>query len=583
MDASIIDSDLRRRARSLYWQGWRICRISEEIGVNASTVHSWKLRDGWDEADPVTRVSETLEARIIQLINKADKEGKDFKEIDLLGRQMERLARVGKYNQTGKEADLNPTINNRNAAPKRKPRRNVFEPEQVVKLRESFFDQLFDYQHVWYKAALENRIRDILKSRQIGATWYFAREALLDAAENGNNQIFLSASKAQAHVFKQYIIQFAQEADVELNGDPMVLDNGAQLHFLGTNSRTAQSYHGNLYFDEYFWVYKFQELRKVASGMAMHKKWRQTYISTPSSITHDAYPFWTGALYNKGRPKDQRVEIDTTHAALASGLRCADGQWRQIVTVEDAVAGGCDLFDLDQLRLEYSAEEYSNLLMCEFIDDTLSIFSLAEMQRCMVDSWEVWEDYKPFAMRPFGYKTVWIGYDPALSGDSAGLVVIAPPAVPGGKFRGLEKHRFKGMDFAAQADFIKKLTERYAVSYIGVDATGVGHGVYQLVKEFFPAVRKFVYSPEVKSALVLKAKDVITHGRLEFDASWTDLAQSFMAIRKTITASGRQVTYDAGRSDEIGHADLAWATMHALAHEPLAGATETNRSILEIY
>lgn len=48
---------------------------------------------------------------------------------------------------------------------------------------------------------------------------------------------------------------------------------------LGTNSRTAQSYHGNLYFDEYFWVPKFGELRKVASAMAAQKQYRQTYFS----------------------------------------------------------------------------------------------------------------------------------------------------------------------------------------------------------------------------------------------------------------------------------------------------------------
>lgn len=55
---------------------------------------------------------------------------------------------------------------------------------------------------------------------------------------------------------------------------------------------------------------------------------------------------------------------------FAGGARGADGQWRQIVTIEDAIAGGCDLFDLDQLRLEYSDEEFANLLMCEFVDDS---------------------------------------------------------------------------------------------------------------------------------------------------------------------------------------------------------------------
>jgi hypothetical protein len=75
--------------------------------------------------------------------------------------------------------------------------------------------------------------------------------------------------------------------------------------------------------------------------------------------------------------------------------------------------------------------------------------------------------------------------------------------------------------------------------------------------------------------------DVIRAGRLEFDSGWVDLAAAFMAIKKTTTASGRQVTFEAGRSEETSHADLAWATMHALANEPLEGATNTNRGFME--
>jgi uncharacterized protein YjcR len=78
---------------------------------------------------------------------------------------------------------------------------------------------MFEYQKHWWRAGVENRIRNLLKSRQIGATYYFAREALIDALTTGRNQIFLSASKAQAHVFKQYIIEFAREVDVDLKGD----------------------------------------------------------------------------------------------------------------------------------------------------------------------------------------------------------------------------------------------------------------------------------------------------------------------------------------------------------------------------
>jgi hypothetical protein len=357
---------------------------------------------------------------------------------------------------------------------------------------------------------------------------------------------------------------------VELKGDPIVLANGATLYFLGTNVRTAQSYHGNLYMDEYFWIQKFQEFRKVASGMAMHSQWRQTYFSTPSAMSAEAYPFWTGTLFNRGRKKTERVEVDVSHAALKDGQRCGDGQWRQIVTVEDAVAGGCNLFDLEQLRLEYSPDEYGNLLMCLFVDDTASIFPLALLMRCMVDSWEVWEDFRPFHTQPLGNRDVWLGYDPAVNGDSAALVVVAPPAVSGGKFRLLERHQFRGMDFQAQADQVRTALTRYNVAYIGIDTTGVGQGVYQLVRQFYPAASPIQYSADRKVGMVLKALDVMNKGRLEFDAGWTDVAQSFMAIRKTTTDSGRQVTFKADRSDEVSHADLAWATMHALVHEPLA-------------
>ena len=578
--------DPRRQALLLYFQGYRIARIAEMLGEKAATVHSWKKRDKWGEYGPLEQMQITTAARYCQLILKPQKEGRDFKEIDLLARQSERHARIGKFNNGGNEADLNPNIASRNSGPRKPPEKNAFSDEQFKKLESIFHESMFGYQRQWWEAGNNFAVRNLLKSRQIGATFFFAREALVDALKTGRNQIFLSASKAQAHVFKQYIIEFAREVDVELKGDPMTLGNGACLYFLGTNARTAQSYHGNLYLDEYFWIPKFQELQKVASGMALHKQWRETYFSTPSSLTHSAYPFWSGTQFNKGRAKADKIDLDISHSALSRGRLCEDGQWRQIVTVEDAVQGGCNLFDLEQLRQRYSPEDYQNLLMCMFMDDLASVFQLAMLQKCMVDSWEVWEDFEALALRPFGWREVWIGYDPAKgtqNGDSAGCVVIAPPAVPGGKFRILERHQWRGMDFRAQAEAIRQLTLQYNVTYIGIDSTGVGLGVYENVKMFFPMVKEFVYNPTVKNALVLKAYDTISSGRLEFDASHLDIAQSFMSIRKTTTASGNRPTYEASRSEEASHADLAWATMHALANEPLQGEAAHTGNIMEIF
>lgn len=268
--------DVRRRAKYLYWMGWRVTEIAEAIEEKEKTVHSWKSRDEWDRADNVERIGGALEARLVQLILKDAKSGGDFKEIDLLHRQLERQARIQRFQGGGTEAELNPKLDNRNAGPKKKAARNEFSEEQIEALESAFRDQCFGYQLDWYRAG-QQRTRAILKSRQIGATFYFAREAFLDALITGRNQIFLSASKNQAHIFKAYIQAFAREVcGVEVTGDPIILANGAELHFLGTNARTAQGYHGNFYFDEFFWTFRFEELNKVASGMAMQKQYRRT-------------------------------------------------------------------------------------------------------------------------------------------------------------------------------------------------------------------------------------------------------------------------------------------------------------------
>ncbi|WP_154954733.1 terminase ATPase subunit family protein [Klebsiella grimontii] len=577
-------NDPRRQAALLYWQGFSVPQIAEMLQTKRPTVQSWKQRDQWDETAPLNRVESTLEARLIQLYAKPNLTPHDFKVADFLGRQMERFARINRYGQTGNEVDLNPNVANRNKGDRKKPTKNFFSDEAIEKLEEIFFAESFEYQLRWHRAGLEHRIRDILKSRQIGATFYFSREALLHALKTGHNQIFLSASKTQAYVFREYIIQFARLVDVDLTGDPIVIgNNGAKLIFLGTNSNTAQSHNGDLYVDEIFWIPNFQKLRKVSSGMASQSHLRSTYFSTPSTLAHGAYPFWSGELFNRGRARaSERVDIDISHDALAAGVACPDGQWRQIVTIEDALAGGCTLFNLEQLQRENSVDDFRNLFMCEFVDDKASVFPFEDLQRCMVDSLEEWEDFAPFADNPFGSRPVWVGYDPSHSGDSAGCVVLAPPVVAGGKFRILERHQWKGMDFATQAESIRQLTEKYNVEYIGIDATGLGIGVFQLVRSFYPAARDIRYTPEMKTAMVLKAKDVIRRGCLEYDVSATDITTSFMAIRKTMTSSGRSATYEASRTEEASHADVAWATMHALLNEPLtAGSGQSSSSILE--
>jgi uncharacterized protein YjcR len=576
-----IPVDARRQARSLYWRGWGVTQIAGELGLARPTVQAWKDRDKWDEAPSLTKIEDALECRLNTLIAKESKTGGDFKEIDLLMRQVVSGARIRRFEaKGGHEGDLNDRVGNRNAGERKKPVKNHFTAEQVERLTEIFEEEQFGYQRDWWEAK-DQRTRMILKSRQIGATWYFAREALIDALTGGGNQIFLSASKAQAHIFRNYIVQFAARVGVKLQGDPIVLTSelipegepAAELIFLGTNARTAQGYHGNFYFDEFFWTYGFEELNKVASAMAMHKRWRRTYFSTPSSIAHQAHGYWTGERRNRRVKKADRIEIDTSHSRLKCGTLCEDNVWRQIVTIEDAAERGCDLFDIDELRIEYAPDEFANLLMCQFVDDSLSAFKFNELQRCSVDSMIEWVDFNPLAKRPVGERQVWAGYDPQESedGDNAALVIALPPDGPGGKFRLLERHQFRGLDFESQANMIIALLARYNCSYLGIDANGVGAAVYQLLRDKMRGVVKIEYSLEAKAAMVMKAQHTFSRQRIEYDAGWIDLQSSFLSIKKALTSSGRAVTFKASRTEAVGHADLAWAAMHIFINEPLDG------------
>jgi uncharacterized protein YjcR len=442
-------------------------------------------------------------------------------------------------------------------------------PEDLDRVREALF---FEYQQEWYARKNDPatcRTRFILKSRQIGATYYFAFEAFDDAIRTGDNQIFLSASRDQAEVFKAYIIAFAHEHfGLELKGTGVItLSNGAELRFLSTNSRTAQSYHGHLYVDECFWIPDFDKMWKVASGMASHKRWRRTLFSTPSAISHQAYPMWNGDKINKGRSEADKIHIDVTHKTLQYGGLGQDRIWRHMVTVKDAERMGCKLFDIEELQAEYSTDDFANLFMCRFIDDAQSVFNLGIMMTCYAPA--DYTDYNPKAARPFGNRPVALGYDPSRTRDNASLAILAIPLQSGGKWRVLQTLDYHGQNFQYQASRIKEIFDTHNVQHIGIDTTGIGYGLYELVEQFYSRVTPINYSNDTKTALVMKAIDVIENGRFEYQGGQTDITQAFMMITKTTTSGGGNITYASNRNNTSGHADKAWSIMHALSYEPL--------------
>ncbi len=574
-----LNPELKLAAKAMYLRGMSMPEIAEKCGVSGRTVYNWRNDGLWDEIICGVTPEQAAAKRYCLLADKENKTKGDLDEMDRLFKQLEGFARIRQMEAKtaaiirGDSGSEGGSLKSQRSDKKKKVqiKNDVsgITADALEKIRTELF---FGYQHRWH-ANKHQKTRFILKSRQIGATFYFAWEAFEDAILTGDNQVFLSASKNQAFVFKAYMIGFARKYfDLELKGsDCITLSNGAELRFVSTNGRTAQGYHGHFYVDEVFWIPDFEKINDLASPMASQKKWRLTYFSTPSVKSHSAYPLWSGEKFNEDRKK--KFEFDLTHKTLKNGLLGQDRIWRNIVNIKDAEENGCDLFDIEDLKFRYSDSAFNNLFMCAFMEAGLSVFKLGDLLNCAVDSNIVWVDFKTGTVRPYGNLPVWIGYDPARRGDKSTVVVLAPPLAEGKKFRILEKLTLRGA-WRHQANEIKKLSDKYNVQFIGIDCTGPGNGVFEMVQKFYPRATAIHYGLDTKTRLVLKAQDVIEAQRIEWDAEHTDIPQAFLQVRQ-ISTGNDQITYVADRSSETGHADVAWAIMHGLSNEPL---TERRKS-----
>ncbi len=580
-----VKTDNRERARLLYAQGLSVTQISKELNEKRPTVASWKKRDAWVRASIFENVEAAMQARMLALIGMKNKGNAEYKEYDFFMKQLERTAKIKRYNEGGNGAELNPNLSKRYKEDRKPAVKNLFTEEEIDALEDAFklLIQPYKFQQRWVEILDGNkkhraaRIFMMLKSRQIGATYVIAIWALINALRTKKNKIFLSASKAQAYQFIEYIKAFVFEVlGRNVGGEPIVLsleDNTqVSLYYMGTNALTAQGRHGDVIMDEFFWIRKFKEFRAVASGMASQSHFQQVYLSTPSSVLHEAYAFWTG--------KDgvNKKDIDTSHSALKSGRYCDDGKWRLIVTIKDAIRGGFDKLDIAQLLLEYTPERFANLFMCVFLDDSNSYFPLSVLQPNMVDSWQIWDDFTPMGSKKFA-KPVWVGYDPSFTGDRPALAVIAPPEKEGQPYRVLERIHLDHMPPHVQAQHIKKICERYDVEFLGIDTTGAGISVAEHVKKFFPNYTAINYSVESKTRMALRAKELFTRRKLHFDAGSIDIAKAFIAIKQALTGSQRQMTFVSSRSKETGHSDVAWAIMNALEKAPLASTDQINDGV----
>lgn len=582
--------EIREAAKRLYLKRWTPDEIRDELDLpNNRIIYYWADKHSWRDLLREEEVDDAITRRIAILVDVPDKSNNQIKELEMLINQhvrlkkqrvdAERKATAEASGETHAEQSSKSAAGDSGSGSKgggkgkggRKAKNDISQltPEDF----EAWVDSLFDYQKLMRDVKndpTKPRTRNVLKSRQIGFTYGCAGEAFEDAVLTGENQIFISATRAQAEVFRSYIVKTAWEFfEIELKGNPIVLSNGAELHFLATSASSAQSRSGNVYVDEYFWIKDFKKVSAVVTACATQTRFHKTYFSTPSAKNHPAYPFWTGDDW-KGDNKTREFIDFPTDAELKDGGRvCPDKQWRYIIDVETAVAMGCHLIDPAELKEEYSPEVYANLYLCVFVDDSASVFKFDALSKLMIDATK-WQDFKPGEARPFGNREVWLGYDPSRTRDNACLVVVAPPIVAIEKFRCLERHYWRGLNFQHHVSEIEKVFKRYNVTYLGIDTTGIGAGVWDIIHTLHPREAVAIhYSNENKNRLVMKMIDVVESNRLQLDQDMKDLPAAFMAIKRGMSNGGGMMTFKADRSEKVGHADGFWALSHAIINEPI--------------
>lgn len=568
-------------ARTLWLMGATAQEIQTTLSLNnRRIVYTWAERYQWDKVITTESLIVKTARRINCLIEQPQKKDTDYKELDNLSRTLVQLEKADAFKRG--EVDLAPARgrkpkqkNGERKSRKKKIKNDVsgITPESLQAIEDTL---LYPHQKIWIKAGEDPktyRNRFILKSRQIGATFTFAWEAFKTAVLKGHNQIFISSTKAQAEVFKAYIFVIAKEQfDIELAGNPTILSNHAEIHYLSPNSY-ANSRSGDVYFDEVFYTRSFDKMEAVAKPMATLQEFKQTYFGAPTALSHPAYKIWSGERYTQHH-KDGVIKV-SDHKALMHGRLDVDGFWRCVCSLYDAIELGWDRVNLEQLRLETpSPERFENIYGCRFVDDAESVFKLSDLLACGVDPIAWFPEYeRENVERPAGDLPVAVGYDPARDGDNAAVSVLSIPQYYNDKFRLFETDRLTGMPATSQAYRVSNKCERFNVEYIGIDKTGPGLFMPDLVLDALeqaeidpPRIHAMQYSAELKSFLVQKAVTVIAQRRFEYDAADPDIALAFMTIRQASTNNGT-ITYYSTRTEATGHGDTAWSIMQAMAVE----------------
>ncbi|MCB2022880.1 MAG: terminase family protein, partial [Burkholderiaceae bacterium] len=522
----------RDQAREALLSGDTPEEIAQRIGCSSRTVRGWAKAGGWYRMLVERRNSlAQLDSEISRLTGQrstnasADRLAKLTKARDRLARQQ----------------------------PKPKPRPTV---RQAVSaelmdfvLSEAY--GLYSYQREVVES--EDRFRHIRKSRQIGFSYLLGLLVVLGATA-GRNQLVVSASENQAHIVLAYARQHMARLGIVPTDDTAncITINGVDIRVLSTNWRTAQGFHGDVWFDEFAWLRPKHQ--KMIWGALV-----PSITAVGGRVTISTTPFLPATL---------DWEIAENHK----------GRWGQFarwkITIHDAIAQGMPLpGGIDELRGLFDADTWAMFYLCEYAEGGDSLLS-----------WQALHDLTVPDVSALRVGRLRAGMDIGRTGHRTAIALLGQERdrVTDGftdRFVLSQHWLEKNMPFAAQRALALDIDQRHEIREWRIDRTGLGMQLAEeLSVDMSPRAIGVHFDAAKKQRMALGLLKLVEDKRLVLPND-PDVLASLHSVQKIV--SGNSLRYDAP-SDETGHGDLFWA-LGMLATGARRGGSMGNEVKVEVW
>lgn len=382
------------------------------------------------------------------------------------------------------------------------------------------------------------------KSRQVGFSDATAAGCILGGLRDRRPQIVLSAAQdnangliatVKAHCLFLAAVGFPFAADFAVdNTEEIRWKHGGSVTALAANPRTARSYHGDLWLDEFAYHQDAEALWAAAAPMATRGDWRIRVFSTPNGAT--------GLFYDwcQSPPRGWAFHQVSLDDAVADGLRVDRSALMSLVNDDERVF----------------AEAY----LCKFLDADLQYIPTELATRA-----RDWKGRRP----DLSGAPIFAGLDVGRVHD---LTVLTPAALQRRIAWITATLTAKRTKFRQQRRMIMGAYDALGWEKIAVDATGLGTQFSEELVELWgeDVVDPVLFTHEVKSDLATRVFRWLRDDRIRFEPGENGrlLHAETIAVRRKVTASGN-IVYESPRT-AAGHGDRFWsmALMLRAADQP---------------